>query len=394
MTEEKHQYRKIVIILLSIVAILLIINLLKFGTIASIFLIYHLVLSKFSGLGLHEQLIRVLSIPMAFAIWYVITKLTISWNKKKRLIGYVSLAAILTAHAAVLFIITKDDYFRRISGESAKYYTINPITGDIQLFDQPIYNEFGNKAKPVTREIVQEIEARKMHPNAEISFEEIITFFDRITGEPLIYYSVDQYSIYHFYINDGYSPTDGQKLKPVTQEVLTSLKKAKEETLEKEREILEQSRLINQLEQKLDVINEEKKQWQITSTPTPKKLKPLRRPTAIPTPRPMVQYLGILVNENKKDGCSFVFSNDIQTIARELKPMTIMSVYLPKGNYDWRIVEDSTIKKKGQLRIHSKSKTIAFDEKSYIQRRFAKVNASKEKDATPLGQYYFCLRAE
>jgi len=90
---------------------------------------------------------------------------------------------------------------------------------DLRLFDSRGYCPIhGIELKPVTREIVKEIESRKKYAK-EIEIREE-AYFHPLTGEPLKWYYVTDEGEYEFFSHPGHHPKYGVPLKPVTPEVM------------------------------------------------------------------------------------------------------------------------------------------------------------------------------
>lgn len=246
-------------------ALLILIGIIKFGSLLALFFIYPWMSGSLTDAGLNPFVAKAVSIGMSIFLWAVIFGLIIKWRSgkemwcgiSKRTWGIVVLIAFFMFHALTMFTMTRESYFSQTTGSALKYYTQNPMTGEIQLFDHEGYDTYGQKAKPITSEIAKEIAARKMYPQAEISKGQIQNFFDRLTGKPLVYYYQDEKGTCHFFARPGYSPVTGSRLLPVTSEVLErcSQEQAKilqeKEKYEKEKELLknQKTELENQAAQ-------------------------------------------------------------------------------------------------------------------------------------------------
>lgn len=454
--ESNGTLRKVYILLATLlIATLAIISLAKFGSLFPLLMVYWWVTSVISGIGLNDYVVRFIAIPVALISWFVVFKLALARQRYKRYAGIVLLAIFFMTHTAFMFTMTKDDYFVRVSGASAKYYTINPLNGKISLFEQPIYDDFGNQALPLTPEIAQEIEARRERPSAEIAFEDITMFFDRITGKPLIYYGFDYDGNYVFYVKGGYSPITGERLLPVTKKALDEIKakanqktanalKIKEQSLQIEslnNNIAHQNQVIEQLQDQLvktgaevevknEVIGSKDTQLKRYETDlqnvTQQTEQLMNRIQTIEKSNTVINenaqemsvahvsnkepeenelaeswqasehqqnFSGLLINKDDVERATFVLSNDIQSIAYELKPRTVMVITVPIGSYDWKILQPSVQDTEGTMTISITAKPIPFDKNTFQD--FTKVTMGNKKwNDEHSDQYVFELEAQ
>jgi len=207
-------------------ALLILISIIKFSSLIGLFFIYPWVKELLSPVGLNPYVVKAIAIGSTIILWAIIFRLIFKWGSgkeiflgiSKRTWGIILLVGFFIAQAVGMFYVTKDVSFLS-DGQAAKYYTRNPITGELQVFDSEIYDAFGQKAQPMTFEVAKELAAEKMYPQAEIPAYQIKNFFDRQTGKPLVYYYQDKNNVCHFFVQEGYSPLTGDKLLPVTEEV-------------------------------------------------------------------------------------------------------------------------------------------------------------------------------
>lgn len=219
--------KKILGIGLILFFLLILISLIKFGSIIGFFVIYPWMRDFLGGAGVNPFLAKSLAIGSTIAVWAIIFRLIFKWGTgeerflmfSKRTWGIILLVGIFMLQGIGMFFVTREENFSR-EGTALRYYTRNPISGEILLKDHPGYDAFGLKAEPITPEIAKELALQKMYPQAEVSQNQIKNFFDRRTGKPLVYYYQDENGTCHFYACEGYSPQTGKKLAPVTEGVL------------------------------------------------------------------------------------------------------------------------------------------------------------------------------
>ncbi len=209
----------LLLVLFGFAALLTALGVWRFGSWIGFFLVYSWMLDALTNYGLNSHLAAIISVAAGLMVWAGAAFL---WRRNRRW-GLVIVAALMVLQSAFLFCLEKDRYFSAKNGEPTKYYTVNPLTREVQVFDRPIYDAFGQKAQPVNFPIAQEI-ARQKHrerfPNEEVRPERIKSFFDPRTGEPLAYWCRDSHGDIHLFLRGGFDNKSGQRLKPVTEEVV------------------------------------------------------------------------------------------------------------------------------------------------------------------------------
>lgn len=209
-------------LVLLIFATMIILGLWKFGTILGFFLVYPWVFSKILGVVINPHLANAIALIVAIALYFGIYK---TIYKRHKNWGYVCFIGIFVLQSIFTFFGEQNRFFSLTSGEPIKYYTTNPITGEVQVFDRPIYDAFGQKAVPITFRIAQDIYRQEHgveYPNKEVPYDRIKNFFDQRTARPLAYYYLDQEG-YHLFLHDGYDPMTGKALSPVTSGIVERL---------------------------------------------------------------------------------------------------------------------------------------------------------------------------
>ena len=123
--------------------------------------------------------------------------------------------------------LSRDKYFDFYNREPLKWYAETPEGK--RFFDSdghdPVY---GIKLKPVTPEIMEKYKRQqmKMYPK-RITFTSLegVEFFDTISGKPKTWYYRDNEGSFEFFDGPGFHSTYNVQLKPVTTEIILSLKK-------------------------------------------------------------------------------------------------------------------------------------------------------------------------
>ena len=191
----------------------------RLGTWIGFFLVYNWIFNQITSYGVNTYIARVASILFGCVVWFGAVYL---WQKNRRW-GIGAVIALIVLQSTFLFFANQGRYFSAQTGEPSKYYTINPVTNAIQLFDQPVFDAFGQRATPVTFEIAERLERQRLSeklPNEEVPADRIKYFFDPYTGAPLVFYSQDGNGQIHLYLRNGYDIKSGVQLQPVTATIV------------------------------------------------------------------------------------------------------------------------------------------------------------------------------
>ena len=219
MLRQRAKRLGLLLVLFGFAVLLTALGVWRFGSWIGFFLVYSWMLDALTSYGLNSHLAAIISVAAGLMVWAGAVYL---WKRNRRW-GLVIIAALMMLQSAFLFCLEKNRYFSAKNGEPIKYYSVNPLSREIQVFDRPVYDAFGQRAQPVTFPIAQEI-ARQKHrerfPNEEVRPERIKNYFDPRTGEPLAYWCRDSRGDIHLFLRGGFDNKSGQRLKPVTEEVV------------------------------------------------------------------------------------------------------------------------------------------------------------------------------
>jgi len=204
-------------------AILILISLVKYASIFGFLMVYPYVVSKISGFGMNPYLAQAIGIVVAVPLWYAIFRLFFSWKKDRRLAGMITIAAFFALHSLAMFLIQGDSLVHPIDGPAmAKFCTVNPLTGEIQVFEQALYDKFGQQAQRCSPELIEKYEKGKQFAttkNYEVTLERVESgFVSPATGKALFFYCTDPEGTVHFYASSGYCPWGGE-LQVITGEI-------------------------------------------------------------------------------------------------------------------------------------------------------------------------------
>lgn len=243
MTEQTERTVKIIIIILGAFFLFLVTFLLPKGIFKLTFdyVVWNII--KVSGMSqwLAKGIVILSLIPFLWAVSEIFKiKFRIKIFGKKLVKSYRKLAGvIIIVYMGIFFLsmyfLSRDSYFAHDSGNPIKWYAETPE--GIRFFDTDGYDPvYSTKLKPVTPEIIEKYKRQqmKMYPKQIfLTTLEGVEFFDSITGDPKIWYYQDTDGSFDFFDGPGFHPTYNAELKPVTPDIIISLKKKLIENQEK-----------------------------------------------------------------------------------------------------------------------------------------------------------------
>ena len=242
---------------------------------------------------------------VSFAAIVFFAGYSFSFNKRKRMIGWLAILALLIGHSLILstsnnlmtrcYVLTRDSikvmnqpgidpqtgrecrlltpqmaekvieyqngkrpasvqnlpvvFFSPISGEALVWYTQSPQTG-IELFDLMGFNpRTGEELKPVTRQIADEWtrdrlaqqQDRDRKPAKPVNPDTAV-FFDPISGQPKVWYWRSSAGVWEFYDNKGFHARSGEELQVVTRDALARWQQETTAAKQRQKDIDDQAR--------------------------------------------------------------------------------------------------------------------------------------------------------
>lgn len=214
-------------LLFLVISGLIVVGLVRFGTILGYFLFFPWILSKVSGVVINPHLANIVALIVATIVYLGLYKYLYRHNKTW---GYAGLIILMVLQSGFMFLSESNRFFS-LDGKALRYYTTNPLTGEFQMFDREVYDAFGQKSQPVDYRMATEIyrqQNKDKFPNKEVPFEAIRNFFSVVTGQALVYYCQDDQN-YHFFMHRGYDSQSGRELLPVTPDVVERARRTLEE---------------------------------------------------------------------------------------------------------------------------------------------------------------------
>ena len=171
---EKIRKKKLQLgIFLLVVAILPLIGTWRYASVFGFLMVYPYALEQLLGLGLNQYLAKAIAVGVGAILWYAIFKLFFSLNRKKMERGFILLAFIFVAHSLAMYFITSSRIYDPQTGQVIKYCTYDKITNELQVFDQPIYDEFGQKARKCNKSQALEFVQKKRGIKTDTGMEKI-----------------------------------------------------------------------------------------------------------------------------------------------------------------------------------------------------------------------------
>ena len=119
--------------------------------------------------------------------------------------------------------------FEPVTGKPNIWYWKSP-TGSYEFFDKRgFYPGTGDRLLPVTKAFIEEwkrhIASQTRKPPGRVAANDLtkIMFFDPLTGEPAVWYWKSPTGSYELFDNEGYHPVTGDRLLPITKDVVADL---------------------------------------------------------------------------------------------------------------------------------------------------------------------------
>jgi hypothetical protein len=235
MTEQTERTVKIIIIILGAFFLFFVTFLLPKGIfkLAVDYVVWNIV--RVSGMSrwLAKGIVILSLIPFLWAVSELFKiKFRIKIFGKTLVKSYRKLASgIIIVYISLFFLsmyfLSRDSYFDFYDKRPLKWYAETPE--GIRYFDSDGYDpKYGIKLIPVTKDMIEKYEKQQMNMYPKqivLTTLESVEFFDSITGKPKVWYYRDVDGSFEFFDGPGFHPTYKAALKPVTPDIITSLKK-------------------------------------------------------------------------------------------------------------------------------------------------------------------------
>jgi hypothetical protein len=168
-------------------------------------------------LGWNKYLIQSLALTFLLPLFYAIKLLFSPLSKEKRRYGGILLIVMAVAWNLMFYFATKDIAFGFGQRETLKYYA--RTDKGIVFYDRPGFDPTtGQALKPVTPEIIRNLEQLREGPLAKVD-PSAVPWFNPYTGAPDLWYYRFPDGQLEFYNRPGMHPQTGEVLSPVTKEI-------------------------------------------------------------------------------------------------------------------------------------------------------------------------------
>src|SRR5271157_2673080 len=168
-------------------------------------------------LGWNKYLIQSLVLVCLLPFLYAVKLFFSPLNKKRRRLGTILLIAIAVAYNLMFYFATKDIAFGFGQRETLKYYA--RTDKGIVFYDRPGFDPAtGQALKPVTPEIVRELDQLREGPLAKVD-PATVAWFNPYTGAPELWYYRFPDGQLEFYNRPGMHPQTGEALSPVSKDL-------------------------------------------------------------------------------------------------------------------------------------------------------------------------------
>lgn len=176
-------------------------------------------LNRYLGISiwLNRAIVVAALVPLLTAMKYAF-----SFNNLKRKVGYAAIVTYACGFFVLMHFGTKDMLFTHDTGEAQKWISIAP-NGEVRMYDSPGFDMVtGKPLDSLTPELAQQIELLRQFDME--NFDATKAYFHPGTGVPLKWYSEDEDSTIVIHDQGGYSAGSGQKLRPLTAEIISRIK--------------------------------------------------------------------------------------------------------------------------------------------------------------------------
>ncbi|MBT5337891.1 hypothetical protein HN858_02170 [Candidatus Falkowbacteria bacterium] len=193
-------------------AVFLLVGIAMYAEFFGFLMFYPYVVAQISGYGLNIYLAQVIALIAGVGLWVVIFKFFLSWNKKRRYIGFAIIGLIFISHSLVMYAVNYNTIVHPITGER-KFCIDDRLTGRVKVYEAQLYDEFGDLAYRCEDDQVERFEIEKKYEpdeNQEIDFVQIKKgFISPTTGKSIFYYCYDIDGIVRFFNMVGHCPWGG-----------------------------------------------------------------------------------------------------------------------------------------------------------------------------------------
>jgi hypothetical protein len=179
------------------------------------------------GLGLDRNLARAVAAVMWLPLVYFFGLAIWPFGKRRRYLGLAGLSAYVAAYSLLAYLAHQQVFFDK-DGRPLRYYA---LTQDGYVFadKEGIEPTWGVPLRPVTREVIAAWKRSGRDLSCYGSLDEIKgPLFDSGSGDPLYWHAGESKGDHRICTGPGHHPTTGEKLMPMTPEMVGKIRKSKE----------------------------------------------------------------------------------------------------------------------------------------------------------------------
>lgn len=173
--------------------------------------------------NLDHYMARAISLVIWVIAGFFISRL-FSISPMRRKVGFYGLVGLFVAHAIVLSIGSKGQYFEASTGKATKCYVLTR-SGEVNYLERPGVDPVtGRVCRTYTPEIAERLQAYSQGKRPERIIDAEPVFFDLRTGEPIVWYWKDKDGFVELFNLMGFHPESGEELVPVTADIARTYK--------------------------------------------------------------------------------------------------------------------------------------------------------------------------
>lgn len=207
--------------------------------------VYHFFLGKISVMfGVDHLMAALIALALTAVSILVMPFITsyILFGRKKMEVVIGTLAVVLACGLAIHFG-TKNVFFDP-DGKPLKYY-IKTLEGFKFSSEARVDPTYGVKYKPVSDEIIKEI--KMWERTGKLNIPQVVEgkYFDRLTGEPIVWYLRNDEGKIMLYPLPGYDEETGKAVKIITPDIIKERKEQKAKALAEELAVKEKAEAEN-----------------------------------------------------------------------------------------------------------------------------------------------------
>lgn len=208
--------------LIGILTILCVAGFVLFGNWLAFAMIYPFIVNKVGFLPISEHFANAIAMIVTLGYVVVISNFLISIDSQQRKKGEWLLIGFSVMHLVALGFYDQMTAFDPRTGAPNRYCARNPQDQKLECWSSEITAPWGGKTTPMTTDMWLEWKGQQDSGqyDDEVKFENVVQFFDPVTGATLYNYVIDDQGRYHFYPGNRNFSKTGKTLEPFTTDAL------------------------------------------------------------------------------------------------------------------------------------------------------------------------------